>query len=392
MLHSQASRSGKGHVGVISHGFQTAYERGFCNGLAANGLNVTLISSDRTDYRGLDANVHAVNLRGSQTEARSAWKKLANMACYHLRLLGWVVRQRHPTLHVIGLTQPPFLCGVIEGLWFRLFARNYVLTIHNLLPHERHTRWMWGMHWLTYRLPSQIVVHTLRMKEELNARFGIATARITVMEHGIEPLPTSIEPLLNFPRSHKAEAPLRLLFFGIVTKYKGLDLLLDALRNIEFPFSLMIAGHSANATLVADLRSRIALLPEGTVTWRNEFVAEEEIAPLFLDSDAIVLPYRHIDQSGVLFQALRFGRPVVAARVGALQHYVSESVGETFVAESADALTAALGRLRERLPDISPSQIIGFGNRYHWTSTVKALASSYRGFQLPLSFISADAP
>jgi len=37
----------------VSHGFQTNYERGFCNGLAACGVAVTLISSDRSDTAGL---------------------------------------------------------------------------------------------------------------------------------------------------------------------------------------------------------------------------------------------------------------------------------------------------------------------------------------------------
>jgi hypothetical protein len=121
---------GRGVV-VVSHGFGSNYERGFCNALAENGVAVTLVSSDRTDYASLLPAVIAVNLRGSQEETRCRILKVANIVLYHLRLLAFTLRKSNAVVHVIGLTQPPLLCGVIEGLWFRLFAKQYVLTIHD---------------------------------------------------------------------------------------------------------------------------------------------------------------------------------------------------------------------------------------------------------------------
>ena len=52
------------------------------------------------------------------------------------------------------------------------------------------------------------------------------------------------------------------------------------------------------------------------VQWENAYVDEAEVGPHFESVDAVVLPYRHIDQSGVLFTAFRFGCPIIGTDVG----------------------------------------------------------------------------
>ena len=59
------------------------------------------------------------------------------------------------------------------------------------------------------------------------------------------------------------------------------------------------------------------------ITWKDDFVPENEVDGYFQVADVLVLPYRHIDQSGVLFQALTHGLPIVATDVGSFAHYVS---------------------------------------------------------------------
>ena len=85
------------HVIVVSHGFQPNYERGFVNGLASNGVEVTLVSSDRTETPGLLQGVTALNLRGSQDASRPALAKAMNLLRYHLRLMWLTLTHRNPT-------------------------------------------------------------------------------------------------------------------------------------------------------------------------------------------------------------------------------------------------------------------------------------------------------
>ena len=359
---------------VVSHGFQISYERGFCNALAENGVKLVLISSDRTDYPRLHPGVPTVNLRGSQDEGRPVLCKLLNLARYHARLIAFVARNKGSVIHVIGLAHPPLLCGVIEGLWFRLCGRRYLLTVHNLLPHDRHTAWMRFMSFLTYRFAHGLVVHTQAMREELSSKHGIAIGDVHVMEHGLE-------ADVAEPGKHSqcdGLGTLRLLFFGTIARYKGLDLLLEALKEIDFPFSLTIAGTSIDATIQRDIRRRIAGHPAANaIHWRDAFIPEAELSALFAGADALVLPYRHIGQSGVLFQALRFGVPVVATRVGSFAQYVTHEIGEICPPHDIHGLAAALRHLQGRLSRISRRRIAEVGSAYRWPLTVRALVPAY---------------
>lgn len=362
-------------VVVVSHGFQPNYERGFANGLAANGAAVTLVCSDRTDVASLSPQIEALNLRGSQEPSRPGWRKASNLLAYHARLL-WLTLRRRRTIvvHVIGLLLPLVWCGLLQGLWFRAFAGRYVLTVHNILPHDRHTWASRHLHGLAYRLPHALVVHTRLMQQQLIDEFKLASERIFVMEHGIEPFDGSAVDLPDVP----ATGPLQLLFFGAALRYKGLDILLEALAAEVPEFRLVIAGPCVDAELARDLDARIAEHPRrSAITWTKGFIPEAEVPALFLLADVLILPYRHIDQSGVLFQAFRYGLPVIAADVGSFRHYVSAEVGEIFEPGSPAALAAALRRFCSRRSRFSRTGIQARVHEFEWPRVTQVLATTY---------------
>lgn len=359
-------------VVCVSHGFQTNYERGFCNGLAACGVAVTLISSDRSDAAGLAPGVRALNLRGSQEEDRPRVAKALNLLRYHARLMLHAMVNRQSTLHVMGLLAPLVWCGLVQGLWFRLLCHRYVLTVHDVLPHEQHTAYSRRVCAWAYRLPQRVVVHTARMKQRLVDEFGLAPQRVVVMEHGIEPARATA--LTDPP---PGGVPV-LLVFGIVVPRKGIDLLLDALRDIPFPFRLVIAGHGPDEAYRQRLQAQLAAHPQrAQVEWHDGFVPEAQMEQLFRDAALLVLPYRYIDQSGVLFQALRFGTPVLATRVGQFEHYVTPEVGELAEPGAAAPLREALLRWHARCNGLSRARIREIGRAYEWPATVQALRAAY---------------
>jgi len=361
---------------LISHGYEAIYERGFCNGVIQAGQTFTLVSSDRSDTAGLDPRIVCCNLRGSQEESRPRWLKGLNLLTYHCRLMFKVVRER-PVVHLFGLLHPAWLCGVLEGLLFRVFARRYIVTAHDLLPHDRHTRWARWLFGLSYRLAHRVVVHTPRMAADLVRIHRVDARRIVVMEHGLEPLATLSPTVPDRPVA--PGAPLRVLFFGKVMRYKGVDLLLQALADFPLPFSLVVAGGCWEPALVAELRAAMAAHPQaGSISWGGQYVPEPEIPVLFQQADLVVLPYRHIDQSGILFQALRYGVPVVASRVGSFEHYVSSEVGETFDKDDAAGLRQALLRLAARRGELTHAQLRAVARRYEWPITAAALLPVYR--------------
>jgi glycosyltransferase involved in cell wall biosynthesis len=97
----------------------------------------------------------------------------------------------------------------------------------------------------------------------------------------------------------------------------------------------------------------------------------------FSTASAVILPYRHIDQSGVLFQAFCFGLPVVAARVGEFDRYVSKDFGEVFAPADFSELRLAIRRLYQRRHEFSRDKIIARAQQLDWRATVSVLQPAY---------------
>lgn len=361
-------------VVLVSHGFQTNYERGFSNGVATGPSRVVLVSSDRTDYAGLSPAVTAINLRGSQDENRPRWQKLLNLLRYHLSLLWYLLRNRQAVVHVIGLIEPPLWRGILLGYIFRWMGRKYVLTVHNLLPHDRHTPRNRKLFGWSYRIPDILVVHTPLMKQQLSEIFGIDGSKVVVMTHGIEPIAGSVMESTAARRG----APCELLYFGIVQRYKGIDVLLRALEQVNFEFRLTMIGMCTDGGLRREIEQMIDSHPKREhIQWRCEYVGEAEVPGIFMRADALVMPYRHIDQSGVLFQALRHGVPIVASRVGPLPDYVDASRGELCAPGDADDLARALTRTAGRLTAFDRAGIREGARAYEWPQAARVLDAVY---------------
>lgn len=133
------------------------------------------------------------------------------------------------------------------------------------------------------------------------------------------------------------------LFFGRIRPYKGLDLLLSAAERVasECPdFRLVVAGSGATAD---------DLFPAGKPDWadlRLGHIPDNEVAGLFDEARAAVLPYRQASQSGVTSTAFGLGCPVLVADVGGLADGVVDGANGLIVPpDDLAALTDALRRI-----------------------------------------------
>lgn len=360
---------------LVSNGFQPNYEKAFANGLARNGVEVTLVSSDRTLVRELDRRVHAIPLRGSQDPSRHRLRKAWGLASYAWRLLGFLTKRRGETLHLTGMFITASVpLGLLEVLVYRLMSRRFLLTVHNILPHDQHTRLnAWAMRAL-YRVPHLLVVHTEKMRATLMDQWGIKPERVIVMEHGVDDLPVAPQPWKPDPGGR-----LRLLMFGAVARYKGMDVALDALEGLDdFGVSLSIVGICRDTQLAMELEEAIARVPAGhRVRWQREYVDEDAVQSIFEKADAVLLPYRHIDQSGVLLTAYRFGLPVVAFDVGSFARYVTPETGIVIADRTSKGLQQGLRILQERLAVFDRDTIRNVARTYLWENTVRVLLPYY---------------
>ncbi|MEW5967870.1 MAG: glycosyltransferase family 4 protein [Pseudomonadota bacterium] len=366
---------------LLAHGFQPEYEAGYANGLARNGWTVTLIGSDMSLADRLHAGVRLLNLRGSQSPARPRWRKVANLLRYWLQCYGHVLRHRGSPVHMIG----NFSTGNLRISWLearltRLLAGRYAMTVHNLLPHDDHNARSFRLSRAIYRTAAICMVHTPRMRAALAEDFGIDPERIVVAEHGIDRLlpATPASRAAMRARLKLDESDRLILFFGNLSPYKGADVLIDAFDRIEPTLNarLLIAGRCRSGDLRNALRSRIATSPRRErIEWMEGYIAEADVAPLFHAADVLAMPYRHIDQSGVVFMALATGLRVVASDVGSLRDYIPDGFGRMVPpgdeAALARGIEAVLGDAR------SAADPTVFASRYLWSETVKPMLAAY---------------
>lgn len=169
-----------------------------------------------------------------------------------------------------------------------------------------------------------------------------AVRRVEVVPHGDESVfarGTTTGP--------PSSAPARVLFFGTLTTYKGLDLLLDAfaLVRAELPDAELVLAGAASADVdTAALQRRADTL--GGVVLRVGYVPLPAVAGLFASARVVAAPYRYANASGVVHLAQTFARPVVATRVGDLPAAVADGrSGWVVPPEDPTAFARALLRL-----------------------------------------------
>jgi len=219
-------------------------------------------------------------------------------------------------------------------------ARPLVLTAHDILPREARPGQRAGQRRLYDRFDA-VIVHSQHGRARLTGELGVDPDRVHVIPHG------AFAHLAAADASTDATAPAFetdlpvVLCFGLMRPYKGIDLLLEAWRGIEGA-ELWIAGMPR-----MDISSLQAMAPPG-VRFMPRFITDHELPPYFRRADLVVLPYREIDQSGVLFTALAFGKPLLLSDVGGFPEVAAIGAARTFPAGDAGQLH---GELRELLAD-----------------------------------------
>jgi glycosyltransferase involved in cell wall biosynthesis len=145
------------------------------------------------------------------------------------------------------------------------------------------------------------------------------------------------------PRKFPTGRAVRLLFFGRLLPYKGLDLLLHAFTSLrkQFPnVELVVAG-------AGTLPGHSAMLwATPGVRVESKWICETNVDDLFREADLVLLPYREASQSGVIAHAFEHRLPVVATPVGGLAEQVTHMrTGVIARSVSAEGITEAAATL-----------------------------------------------
>jgi glycosyltransferase involved in cell wall biosynthesis len=355
--------AGKG--GMIHYAFQ------LCRALSELGADVTLIT-DKT-YE-LEALPHSFSVecilelwdakpagKLSMKPWAIAWRKVRRLGRAIRHYQQWLVQIRRvaelkPDVVLIGDIRFPF--DLFPLLLLRGRSRTLVDICHNVRPFATggglfdRSRWREIFYRHIYRLFDRVFVHFERNRREFEQTFGVPSNRVSVIVHGNEAIfrdlratdAGALRKRIGLPAGRRV-----VLFFGTLSRYKGIDVLLPAFAEVlvHTNAQLVLAGFPSPDFDIREhqeLARRLGI--EDAVTWVTEYVDSRDVAAWMELASVMVFPYRDIYQSGALHVAQTFGVPTVATAIGAMTDVIEDSVSGLIVPpENVDELASAIVRL-----------------------------------------------
>jgi D-inositol-3-phosphate glycosyltransferase len=246
--------------------------------------------------------------------------------------------RKHDVVIVAQIT--PFHAVPYAGIRMGFGRRPRAVVIaHNVIPHEE-SRVDKSLVSLLYRFYPHVLVHS---EEQKRIAESIRKKDVTVAATRM-PLPDLLYGDADAAKPAAADDVIRLLFFGMIRRYKGLDVLLAAMARVPGSH-LTVAGEFWEP--LAEYTSQIEELGiQERVTILDGYLATPEIGETFRSADALVLPYRTGSASFNVSLGFRFRLPVLASDAGTLALDIEDGVnGIVFERDDVDALVAALTKL-----------------------------------------------
>jgi glycosyltransferase involved in cell wall biosynthesis len=203
----------------------------------------------------------------------------------------------------------------------RARGARLVWTIHNLHAHgKRHpaAEARFRERWIE-RLDGVIALSRSGLDAAVEAMPALAAkpARVVAHPHYRGVYPDAVDRGTARERLGLPADARVLAFFGRIAPYKGLPELVEAFGSLaDTRARLVIAGPPFDAELALDLVRSARDDPRVIV--RPGFVPDDEVQLVLRASDASVVPFRNILNSGSVILALSLDRPVLAPRIGAL--------------------------------------------------------------------------
>ncbi|MGA9732950.1 MAG: glycosyltransferase family 4 protein [Candidatus Acidiferrales bacterium] len=340
-------------IGLLTGCQDRPYAFGLAMALASRGVSLDVIGSDEVDSPEMHstAKLHFLNLRGSQRQDTNSAKRLSKLLIYYVRLIRYAISAEPKIFHILWNNRFEYIDRTLVMLYYKTLGKKIVLTVHNVNQARRDAKDSM-LNRLTlriqYRLADHIFVHTEAMRKELLEDFQVRGGAVTVIPFGINnAVPhTDLTTVAAKRQLGVKDGEKAILFFGRLRPYKGLEHLLAAYQQLttrRADYRLIIAGEPKKGSeqyLDEILQTIRGMDRQERMICRFQFIPDRDTELYFKAADVLVLPYKEIFHSGVLFLAHSFGLPVVAADVGPFREEIVE--GRTgFLCNPSDAADLA---------------------------------------------------
>lgn len=239
---------------------------------------------------------YVVNTCGKFWQLKAFWTNFL--------LLLFLIRNKFDIIH---LTWP---ANVYEFIIYML-KRKIILTVHDPFPHTGlDTRIVRLRRKVAFRCVPHFIILNKAQREKFLSFYHLPSSAVIDSR-------LSCYTYLNMVEQDMTTVPEQkyILFAGKISKYKGVEYLLEAMKKVHDTFpdiKLVVAG---GGKYHFDI-SEYAALPY--IDIRNRFIPDEELVALMNKTQFMVCPYTDATQSGVIMSSFTFGTPVIATRVGGL--------------------------------------------------------------------------
>jgi len=350
-------------VETHGHGGITQYSHDLCESLSRAGRDVTLVTTFGFEFRKRHAGYKVKRILSAMRPGGGGVLGRAANLLRHLynffALTAFLVPLRDCVIHYQWHLSRFFVAHL---MLVRLFQGNLAYTAHNAFSHNDGPMWH-GYFGKVYGIVDRVITLTQYTKGEILSRLPGLEGKISVVPLG------NSGSLVKGCEERIFGGCSVVLFFGLIRKYKGLEVLLDAFNTVaeKCPAArLVVAGsitekgmalRDYEGILRPDARSRTMFV--------TRYINAGDIPLYFRSADVVALPYVTASQSGVTQLAFSFGKPVVASRVGGLPEQVDDGKSGYLVrpgdpAELAEAVlkllndpakAAAMGAYAKRVSD-----------------------------------------
>lgn len=239
---------------------------------------------------------YVVNTCGKFWQLKAFWTNFL--------LLLFLIKNKFDVIH---LTWP---ANVYEFIIYML-KRKIILTVHDPFPHTGlDTRIVRLRRKVAFRCVPHFIILNKAQREKFLSFYHLPSSAVIDSR-------LSCYTYLNMVEQDMTTVPEQkfILFAGKISKYKGVEYLLEAMKKVHDTFpdiKLVVAG---GGKYHFDI-SEYAALPY--IDIRNRFIPDEELVALMNKTQFMVCPYTDATQSGVIMSSFTFGTPVIATRVGGL--------------------------------------------------------------------------
>lgn len=208
------------------------------------------------------------------------------------------------------------LLGVEKLFIFKHWFKKIIMTVHDPIQHT-------GVHDLEknecarrycFKHTDRFVLLNQSQLQVFCDTYGIRKQNVKVSKLGC------YDSINHIKIDYQKTKDKYFLFFGSITKYKGIDILLELMDDIHeaCPSAKLIVAGTGKLYFDKSLYEN-----KQYIEWRYRYLGVTELTTLVRNAEFTVCPYRDATQSGVIQTAFVLGCPVIVTNVGGLAEMVS---------------------------------------------------------------------